>query len=98
MLALDDEPMIAMTWTQRRAALADYVAAIGSQHLWFSAHYDDGAALIAAANRSGAEGVVSKRRNAPYRAHQTGDWMRVKTATWGAANADREMPPRRAVR
>ncbi|NJO35011.1 MAG: hypothetical protein HC869_19740 [Rhodospirillales bacterium] len=35
-----------------------------------------------AANRMGLEGIVSKRRAAPYRSGKKCDWVKVKTSTW----------------
>jgi ATP-dependent DNA ligase len=35
------------------------------------------------------EGVVSKRRNAPYRSGTTCGWIKVKTQAWREANRDR---------
>ncbi len=35
------------------------------------------------------EGVVRKKREAPYRSGPCRDWVKVKTAEWKAANQDR---------
>ena len=35
------------------------------------------------------EGIVSKRRDLAYRSGPTRDWLKVKTATWRAANRGR---------
>jgi len=35
------------------------------------------------------EGVVSKRRDAPYRCGECGDWRKVKTIAWREANRER---------
>jgi ATP-dependent DNA ligase len=37
----------------------------------------------------GLEGVVSKRRDAPYRSGKRSDWIRVKCPAWRAANQQR---------
>ena len=34
-------------------------------------------------------GIVSKRRDLAYRSGPTRDWLKVKTATWRAANRGR---------
>lgn len=39
--------------------------------------------------KMGLEGIVSKRRNAPYRSRPRADWVKVKTKTWREANKDR---------
>jgi ATP-dependent DNA ligase len=40
----------------------------------------DGLALLRAAEQNRLEGVVSKRRDAPYRSGECRDWLKVKTA------------------
>jgi ATP-dependent DNA ligase len=37
----------------------------------------------------GLEGIVSQRADSAYRARPTDEWLKVKTAAWRAANADR---------
>jgi bifunctional non-homologous end joining protein LigD len=51
--------------------------------------FDDGVKLLAAVDRHGLEGIVSKRRDAPYRSGESRDWVKVKTAAWRAANRER---------
>ena len=51
--------------------------------------FDDGVKLLEAAERHGLEGIVSKRRDAPYRSGECRDWVKVKTAAWRAANRER---------
>ena len=45
--------------------------------------------LLGAASRMGLEGIVSKRRDQPYRSGPNSGWIKVKTATWREANKDR---------
>jgi ATP-dependent DNA ligase len=45
--------------------------------------------LLTASERHGLEGVVSKRREAPYRSGPPRDWVKVKTAAWREANRER---------
>jgi ATP-dependent DNA ligase len=42
-----------------------------------------------AAEKRGLEGVVSKRRDAPYRSGDCRDWRKVKTDAWREANRER---------
>ena len=35
------------------------------------------------------EGIVSKRKASAYRSGPTRDWLKIKKATWRAANRDR---------
>ena len=53
--------------------------------------FEDGLALLRAAERRGMEewGMVSKRRDAPYRSGECRDWRKVKKATWLGANRKR---------
>jgi ATP-dependent DNA ligase len=37
----------------------------------------------------GLEGIVSKRKNGIYRAGIASGWVKTKTVTWRAANAER---------
>jgi ATP-dependent DNA ligase len=51
--------------------------------------FADGIALLHAAEEHRLEGVVSKRRDAPYRSGDCRDWRKVKTAAWREANKER---------
>jgi bifunctional non-homologous end joining protein LigD len=67
-------------FAERRAALAELLAAIASPRLLTSdgvaAH---GRALFAAAQQQALEGIVGKRLDAPYRPGERGDaWIKIK--------------------
>jgi ATP-dependent DNA ligase len=49
-----------------------------------------GLALLQVAENHGLEGVVRKRREAPYRSGECRDWRKVKTTAWREANRDQE--------
>jgi bifunctional non-homologous end joining protein LigD len=51
--------------------------------------FADGQRLLEAAEQPGLEGVVSKRRDAPYQSGECQDWRKVKTAAWREANRKR---------
>ena len=51
--------------------------------------FDDGEALMLGCMEHGLEGVVSKRRDAPYRSGRGPTWLKSKTPTWRQANKDR---------
>jgi len=51
--------------------------------------YEDGQKLLEAAEQHGLEGVVSKRRDAPYHSGECRDWVKVKTMAWREANRER---------
>jgi hypothetical protein len=65
------------------------IAGTGDSRLRLSDGFDDGAELLAAAERMGLEGVVSKRRDAPYRSGTRCGWVKTKTKAWREANKDR---------
>jgi ATP-dependent DNA ligase len=51
--------------------------------------FDDGEALLRVAEKHGHEGVMSKRRDAPYRSGACRGWRKVKTMAWRGANRER---------
>jgi ATP-dependent DNA ligase len=51
--------------------------------------FDDGQALLDVAERRGLEGVVSKRRTAPYQSGESHYWRKVITMAWREANRER---------
>ena len=51
--------------------------------------FEDGPQLLETAAQFNLEGVVSKRRDAPYRSGACRDWLKVKTAAWREANQER---------
>jgi bifunctional non-homologous end joining protein LigD len=51
--------------------------------------FEDGLALLRVVEERGLEGVVSKRRDAPYRSGECRDWRNVKTQAWREANRER---------
>ena len=57
--------------------------------LRLSEAFDDPHVLLAVCEKHGLEGIVSKRRNAPYVSGTRGGWIKVKTRTWRAANRER---------
>jgi hypothetical protein len=57
--------------------------------LRFSESFSDPVRLLAVAGDVGLEGVVSKRRDAPYHSGRTLAWIKVKTERWRLANRER---------
>ena len=56
---------------KRQAVLPTLLERFACPPVKLSEPFEDGLALLRAAEERGLEGVVSKRRNAPYR---TGEW------------------------
>jgi bifunctional non-homologous end joining protein LigD len=45
--------------------------------------------LLKAGEELGLEGIVSKRRDQPYRSGTRGGWLKIKSPTWLEANRNR---------
>jgi bifunctional non-homologous end joining protein LigD len=72
----------------RREALVKLIS--GSQDLiQLSEAFEDGNELLAAAEEYGLEGIVSKRRDLPYRSGRCPYWLKIKTARWREASKNR---------
>ena len=72
---LRPEPLV-----DRKARLTELVTRADLPNLIQVAHFDDGAALLAAAEMHGLEGVVSKKRDTPYRSGRRPEWVKVSRA------------------
>jgi bifunctional non-homologous end joining protein LigD len=71
---------------QRRARLQALLARAKCDLLRFSESFPDANALLAECSRRGLEGIVAKRKDAPYRPGTRSGWIKVKTSEWKAAN------------
>jgi bifunctional non-homologous end joining protein LigD len=74
---------------ERKARLEKLILAANANWLRYSESFDDGLELLKAADRMRLEGVVSKRRDAPYRPGKQCGWVKVKGETWREANKER---------
>jgi bifunctional non-homologous end joining protein LigD len=74
---------------ERKARLEKLIVAANANWLRYSESFDDGLKLLQAADRMRLEGVVSKRRDAPYRSGKQCGWVKVKCASWREANKER---------
>ena len=89
LLSIDGARILPLPLSQRKTMLADVIASADDEHLQFSGDFDDPVRLLDACHKMGFEGIVSKRRESAYRSGSTRDWLKVKTATWRAANRGR---------
>ena len=89
LLSLDGVRITPLPLVERKAMLAKLVAAVSDVHLQFSGEFSDPIKLLATCQKMNLEGIVSKRRESAYRSGPTRDWLKIKTATWRAANRDR---------
>jgi bifunctional non-homologous end joining protein LigD len=74
--------------TERKYALEKLIYKASDHTLRLSETFDDGVKLLASCEPMGLEGVVSKRKDFPYRSG-TADWVKVKCPTWREANKGR---------
>jgi bifunctional non-homologous end joining protein LigD len=79
LLHLNGEDMAGKPLDARKAALAPLIAENASPAIRYSEHIvADGSAMVEHACRLGLEGIVSKRRDAPYRSGRHGEWLKIK--------------------
>ena len=79
MLRLEGASLEALPLEERKARLQTLLAATTSSRLRFADHVvGNGPGFFAEAERMGLEGIVSKRRNAPYSAGRRGGWLKIK--------------------
>ena len=89
LLHLNGVKLTSLPLHERKAQLAGVVAAADDEHLQFSGDFPNPEKLLAACQKMGIEGIVSKRLESTYQSGPARDWLKVKTATWRAANKDR---------
>jgi bifunctional non-homologous end joining protein LigD len=78
LLWLDGHALLHLPYDERRARLAE-LALSGPSWQTPTAHLGDGAGLLAATAAQGLEGLVAKRRDAPYEpGRRSGAWIKVK--------------------
>jgi bifunctional non-homologous end joining protein LigD len=81
LLYLDGRDLTGARLEDRKAALARLLASANDKAamLRYSDHVvGSGAEFLAQASRLGLEGIVSKRRDAPYRGTRGTDWLKIK--------------------
>ena len=74
---------------QRRARLKALLTRAKCNVIRYSDSFNDPIALMAECERMGFEGIVSKRKDAPYRSGTRCGWIKTKCQGWKAANKDR---------
>ena len=67
---------------ERKARLAEVIGAQLNPHLRYVEHFEDWEALLEAGARLGLEGIVSKKRDTPYRSGPSHAWIKIKTSAW----------------
>jgi hypothetical protein len=73
----------------RRCPLGRLIGKADTPALQLSHAFNDGAKLLAECERRGLEGDVAKQTDQAYRSGRADHWIKVKTTSWKATNADR---------
>ena len=89
LLELNGKDRRAQPLVKRQERLDTLLVRFDCPAVLMSKSFDDGQALLRIAEKHRLEGIVSKRREAPYRSGPCRDWRKVKTATWREANRER---------
>ena len=89
LLAIDGKDVRKEPLEQRRDRLLHLLSGADQDLLRFSEGFDDADKLLAATARMGLDGIVSKKRSAPYVAGPNCGWVKVKTEPWRQANSER---------
>jgi bifunctional non-homologous end joining protein LigD len=89
LLALNGRDLRPQPLMKRQACLQVLLERFGCAAVTPSELFEDGLALLRVAEERGLEGIVSKRRDAPYRSGECRDWRKVKTTAWREANRER---------
>jgi bifunctional non-homologous end joining protein LigD len=89
LLELDGEDLRVLPLAGRKSKLARLVYKMRKDWLCLSESFDDGLKLLASCEKMGLEGIVSKRRDFPYRSGDQSDWIKVKCYGWREANKGR---------
>jgi hypothetical protein len=101
LLALNRKDPRKWSLEARQERLQALVSRFSCPVLLHSEAFDDGQALLSVAEKHGLEGVVSKRRSAPYKSGRCRHWSKIKTAAWREANRERwrlfEVPGREGL-
>jgi bifunctional non-homologous end joining protein LigD len=74
---------------ERRAMVRHLLIKADDHRLRFSEAFPDPVKLLAAANKAGLEGIVSKLGSQPYRSGKNDGWVKVKCSAWREANRNR---------
>jgi bifunctional non-homologous end joining protein LigD len=89
LLAHEDRDIRELPLIERRETLREVLIATDDDTLRFSEEFPDPVKLLQVADGMGLEGVVSKRRSAPYMSGSKSGWIKVKSASWRDTNKDR---------
>ncbi|HKH27006.1 MAG TPA: DNA ligase D, partial [Sphingomicrobium sp.] len=82
LLHLDGRDLTGAPLIERKEMLERLLSGLSADvPIRFSGHFEEpGSVLLEHACRMGLEGIISKRRDAPYRSGRGGDWLKIKCA------------------
>jgi ATP-dependent DNA ligase len=89
LLLSGEEDLRSLALFERKARLAEAIGAQLNPHLRYVEHFEDGEALLEASARLGLGGIVSKKRDTPYRSGPSHAWVTIKTSVWRRAKQER---------
>jgi bifunctional non-homologous end joining protein LigD len=89
LLEFDGRQLTTVPLDERRYLLRQLLKRRDQDAVRLSEVFDDPHELLAACEKRGLEGIVSKLRDQPYKSGDNKGWIKVKTAAWRAANKDR---------
>ena len=89
LLAFNGRDLRQQPLVKRQARLQVLLERFGCPAVSLSEPFDDGLALLRVAEERGLEGIMSKRRDAPYRSGACRGWRKVKTTARREANRER---------
>jgi ATP-dependent DNA ligase len=92
LLLSGEEDLRPWALVERKARLAKLIGDQLNPHLRYVEHFEDGEALLEAGARLGLGGIVSKKRDAPYRSGPSHAWITIKTSAWRDAKQERGKP------
>jgi len=78
----------ALPLVARKTKLGELLARMNTDWLRYSDIFTDAKKLLAACDARELEGIISKKKDEPYRSGK-GDWIKVKCRSWRETNKDR---------
>jgi len=88
LMGLNGEDLRHLRPIARRQKLEELLRRLDHPYLRYSEAFKNGEQLLAECRKRGLEGIVCKRKCAPYKSG-TCDWSKVKCAQWQEDNKDR---------
>ena len=90
LIELNGDDLRCETLEVRKATLATVLVRVG-HGIWFNDHVEgDGSTVFHHACNLGLEGIVSKRKDSPYRSGRSPDWLKMKNAAHPAVKREEE--------